>query len=484
VPNTRPPCTAVGTSSPPSGRTCRRVSAQRANAIDTNERAFAALDRYEAEGGDRQLFLWAHYFDPHAEAGHYRAIHKHRDRFLRRHLEQVGRPDLFDILKPLDIDERFEALEAACTEEELERVELAVSRSLYDAEIASADDGLQALFERLDRMGLYEDAVIVVVADHGENLEERDLHGPIAYGHARLFEPVLHVPLIVRVPGMEGRRIFALTQSIDIAPTLLDICRIEGAEVMEGRSLVPLVLGEAALHESVYSESSDNIEVCVKTDELKYIDPGPGEERLLYRWKQDQLELRDLAADSAAEAETLGELLAAFCPPARLRIRFMPSEVPASASLELVFDQCLVELREGPEDASLSEDGHRIRWSGTVGAEPIDLLVEPEHMNSRVHFYLAHDGDRPLQDRVLIGTKPLAATWAFPLYKKNSEAPPENPVLDVVHDKERHVFEFTVNVSPPLPLRMELRYALPAYENRLKLLDSVGFGKLRQRERR
>ena len=111
--------------------------------------------------------------------------------------------------------------------------------SLYDAEIRFVDDQLRRLFVHLDSEGLLENTIIIVTSDHGEEFGE---HGSLEGHQWTLYDEVLRVPLIVVFPestpfptGGSGRWT-QLVQSLDIAPTILDVVGIERPASFEGRS--------------------------------------------------------------------------------------------------------------------------------------------------------------------------------------------------------------------------------------------------------
>ena len=90
---------------------------------------------------------------------------------------------------------------------------------LYDAEIANNDRQFGRLLAHLRRQGLYDDTIIVFVADHGEEFYE---HGTWEHGKT-LYDEVLHVPLLIKLPGnaFGGRRLDAPAQLADVLPSLL-----------------------------------------------------------------------------------------------------------------------------------------------------------------------------------------------------------------------------------------------------------------------
>jgi len=90
---------------------------------------------------------------------------------------------------------------------------------MYPAAVSSTDDLLGRFFRTLRVLGLWEEALIVVTADHGENLLE---HG-VYCGHPLLFDETIRVPLLVKFPGNEyaGRVVHAPVGHEDLAPTIL-----------------------------------------------------------------------------------------------------------------------------------------------------------------------------------------------------------------------------------------------------------------------
>jgi arylsulfatase A-like enzyme len=125
--------------------------------------------------------------------------------------------------------------------ERLSATGLATVQALYDNEILAADRLVGRLFAVLERHGLYEDAVVAVLSDHGEEFLE---HG--GFGHGRtVYEEAVRVPLIVRFPGARnaGRIVVGAVALLDVAPTLLDLAGLPAREEHEGRSLVGLVEG-------------------------------------------------------------------------------------------------------------------------------------------------------------------------------------------------------------------------------------------------
>ncbi len=120
--------------------------------------------------------------------------------------------------------------------------ELAQVTALYDGDVAAADAELGLLFEALEQRGILKDALVIVTADHGEELLE---HGNFGHG-SNLFDETVRVPLIMAGPGVPAGRVVNQNVSlIDVAPTVLELLGLPPEGRFEGRSLVPLLRDEA-----------------------------------------------------------------------------------------------------------------------------------------------------------------------------------------------------------------------------------------------
>ncbi len=120
-------------------------------------------------------------------------------------------------------------------------------KAAYYAMIELIDDQLGRLLDALEATGQLADTIILFHSDHGELLGD---HGLI-YKGCRFFEGLVHVPLIVVWPGRfkSGLVSDALVELVDIAPTLMEAAGFEIPANMQGRSLAPLLAGEAPAYE-------------------------------------------------------------------------------------------------------------------------------------------------------------------------------------------------------------------------------------------
>ncbi|MFH1996986.1 MAG: sulfatase [Candidatus Omnitrophota bacterium] len=197
-----------------------------------------------------KFFLWVHLYDPHLpylppkEFG--LAFNPAYEDFFRKYNRtEVVADDLTDhkendgadgsvIKKPSKkkMNKRIRFPREISPEEERELKEA------YDAEIAFDDHCLGELFSFLRETGMYDNTIIIIMADHGEMLYEKENY----FGHHRfLHQEALRIPLIMKFPGIPGRRIPARITTVDVLPTLLDALDLTGGAAMDGMSYWGLI---------------------------------------------------------------------------------------------------------------------------------------------------------------------------------------------------------------------------------------------------
>lgn len=178
----------------------------------------------------RPLLLYLHYMEPHAP---YEPAEPYRSRFAKlpagfdareanRKLVQIGG---IRGLSPADID---------------------ALASLYDGAVAEVDAEIRTVMGELEQRGLLRDAIVIVTADHGEELGE---HGALLHG-TTLFQPAIRIPLIMLAPPLAGTQVVRENVSlIDLAPTLMDLIGVPAPPSFEGRSLRPLLRAQPGWRE-------------------------------------------------------------------------------------------------------------------------------------------------------------------------------------------------------------------------------------------
>ena len=265
---------------------------------EDRERDETMLDRVrlwldERQGVEGPFFLFLHAIDPHGpydpapefeemfEAGdapaHYRTV---------RYLLQLNRGDV----EP-----------EPGTAETLSR--------LYDAEVAQNDRAFGELLDELEARGLAEDTAVVYVSDHGEEFLE---HGRWEHGLS-LYEEVLRVPFVMRLPGVPPRRVEAPAQHVDVLPTLLAYLGIETPPT-DGRNLLaPRRRGDDPPDVYAHLDVDGHRAASVIRGRYKLVlpqSPPQGTEPMLFDLEADPGEQNDLAATRPDIVERMLDLLA------------------------------------------------------------------------------------------------------------------------------------------------------------------------------
>jgi arylsulfatase A-like enzyme len=115
-------------------------------------------------------------------------------------------------------------------------------RDKYDSEVAFTDAHVGKLIDFVDAQPWGKRTAIIVTADHGEGFGERKMH---RHGF-ELYEVLVHVPLMIRMPGAPARRIDTPRSNIDLAPTIVDAMGAKAELPFEGQSLVKELYGAKA----------------------------------------------------------------------------------------------------------------------------------------------------------------------------------------------------------------------------------------------
>jgi len=106
--------------------------------------------------------------------------------------------------------------------------------NMYDAEIRYFDHYFGQIIDNLKKLGIFEDTIIVLTADHGEEFWD---HNGCEHGHT-LYNELIHVPLIIKYSSkLQSKRIKTYVKLQDLTPTLLNMCRIKNTIEFRGRNL-------------------------------------------------------------------------------------------------------------------------------------------------------------------------------------------------------------------------------------------------------
>jgi arylsulfatase A-like enzyme/predicted negative regulator of RcsB-dependent stress response len=185
------------------------------------------------------------------------------------------------------------------------------AKSPYDGEIATADAIVGRFFADLDQRGLYDQSLIILCGDHGEGLND---HGEAEHG-VLLYREVLHVPLIVKLPGrkLAGKRVAAPAQLVDILPTITGAVGANVPAGLPGVSLIDLAEGKDDAQRRIYSETMYPrlhlgwSELRSLTDPHDHYIEGPKPE--LYDIVKDPRETRNIREQQRRESRALADQL-------------------------------------------------------------------------------------------------------------------------------------------------------------------------------
>jgi arylsulfatase A-like enzyme len=168
---------------------------------------------------------------------------------------------------------------------------------LYEQALQYTDAQIGRLLDYLDNSGYASNTIVIIASDHGEEFLE---HGRWGHWENNLYDEILKVPLIIHLPGQSGEQVIHhQVRTLDIIPTVLDLCDCPAPVGIEGTSLVPLWTQSEAKNEAEEAISemwrdSWHI-VAIRTEAFKYI------------WgskRPDQPELYDLRADPGEKHNT------------------------------------------------------------------------------------------------------------------------------------------------------------------------------------
>ena len=250
--------------------------------ITSPEVTKAAIKMLKRRNPSQPFFLFVHYFDPHF------------------HYVSHSKFDFSDDEQEIQPEETEAGQEGLGMKSEASGPELGQLLDSYDSEIGFTDHYIGQLLDNLRQEGLFNDALIVFTADHGEEFLD---HGGWKHAHS-LYEEVIHVPLLFKLPRsktswVEDRQVGL----IDVFPTITEILGVDVEHPISGASL----FAEAEVR-PVFSETSRNnkLQAVIFKGHKAIVDLSDGEKWQLYDLNADPAEKHDLAGD---RVELLQELM-------------------------------------------------------------------------------------------------------------------------------------------------------------------------------
>jgi arylsulfatase len=302
---------------------------RRANEVTDN--ALAWLD----EAKPARAFLFVHYFDVHAP---YAPPPPFDARFTRSSGPKTS--SMADIAQQATVHNRVLAPNApdaaktvtdGLTRELIDKCDGAPLQgdedlvALYDGELAFVDTQVARLIDGLRSRRMLDDSIVVITADHGETFYE---HADF-YNHGLwVYDTTVHVPLIVRAPGLAPSVVETPVSSFDVVPTVCEMLGIAKPARVEGVSLAALLAGQPLERGPIFCEATQPARAdlesagpwlnsqkprCVRIGCLKYVRAPYLQLEQLFDVCQDPYEREDLlVVDPARAAAELPAMRAAL----------------------------------------------------------------------------------------------------------------------------------------------------------------------------
>ncbi|MEM3504280.1 MAG: sulfatase [Nitrososphaeria archaeon] len=258
-------------------------------------------EQVNANNNDR-LFLWLDSFDPHEP---WNPPREYYDMYAPK--EYNGKPIIF----------------GGGNAEEFTNLEIQHIRAQYAGKVTLVDKWVGVFLERIKELGLWENSMIILLSDHGCPIGE---HGIIKKVRPWPYEELARIPLIIKYPGIKGKKINSFVETVDIMPTILNAFGVKYKGLVDGESLIPLFKGEkekikdfaiSGFYERSWSIRDENYTLYLWLDKGKiisrelyetrrnYIPPKPEN----YDWQKDVAEKNNIVNEKNMIVKELQRIL-------------------------------------------------------------------------------------------------------------------------------------------------------------------------------
>jgi arylsulfatase A-like enzyme len=168
-------------------------------------------------------------------------------------------------------------------------------RHAYFASISYVDAQVGKLIRELEAQGLAENTVVVIWGDHGWHLGDH-----LVWGKHTLYERALNSTLLIKVPKItQGKSLHSIVSSIDLYPTLMELCGVEMPHATDGKSLISLMKGNKKSWKNVsYSYYKNGITLRTARYRFTRYITQDGFREELYDHKSDPFETKNIASTS------------------------------------------------------------------------------------------------------------------------------------------------------------------------------------------
>jgi len=271
-----------------------------------------AGEQWLAKRRERPFFLFLHFFDVHSD---YVSLPKYEQQFVGEYSGHATGKTL-------------QLMDAMLGGTALDEADIRHLIDLYDAGICQIDAGIKRMLNALKANDLFDDTIVVITSDHGEQFME---HGSVLHGQNH-FQEVIRVPLIMRGPGIpKGRRVQTMASLIDVMPTLLSLLDVPAPAGLDGIDLAPLWDDDPAqaadrylFAEADHGYRQSDQKRVVRNSRFKLHFDRLDESIELYDLESDPGEQHNVAADHKDVVKSLRKELAAFMDSARPAVPTTP----------------------------------------------------------------------------------------------------------------------------------------------------------------
>lgn len=165
----------------------------------------------------------------------------------------------------------------------------------YDYEIAFTDEWIGKLLDALDAAKLAENTMVVVIADHGEAFGVHSMAGDRMFFHGQtLYNELIHVPMMFRLPGAAPRVADDVVQLIDLAPTIVDVIGAQAPKSWQGRSVRAALAGETLPPKPAFAQL---LPAPAWNHDARAMISGDGNYKVYFRKSDSRWEIYDLKKD-------------------------------------------------------------------------------------------------------------------------------------------------------------------------------------------
>lgn len=229
----------------------------------------------------KRLFMYIATIDPHV-------AYRYREEYTKQYDGPQPYSGKFKkYCNGFDLD-KIRTGKLKLTERDKQRI-----KALYDGEVSFNDHHFGEFVKKLKQLGLYDDAVIVVISDHGDEFWD---HGSVGHGQS-LHRELVDVPFLIRAPGLTGGRLLPeMAEGVDLFPTVLRLAGLKIPEIVQGGDLLPRMMQQRDHVPSPGFASRARIERAMRLGSWKYIVRDPDTD-FLYDLRKDPQELRNVRDD-------------------------------------------------------------------------------------------------------------------------------------------------------------------------------------------